>query len=97
MTLSYFHNGYAVIILPLCLDSEMLSAVAIKEHASVFYELKSFVGGSQRVAMQQHYYIWVCNSHSHKTASGNTLSLGKDTCVQLLHLGLYSCPEGNES
>lgn len=81
MTGSYFHNGCAVIILPLCLDSEMLSAVAIKEHASVFYELKSLVGGSQRVAMQLHYYIWMCNSHLHKMASGNTLLLGTNVCI----------------
>lgn len=51
MTESYFHNGCVAIILPLCLDSEMLSAVAIKEHASIFYELKSLVGCSQHVAM----------------------------------------------
>lgn len=42
MTVSYFHSGCTVIVFPLCLDSEMLSAVAIKEHASVFYELKRF-------------------------------------------------------
>lgn len=46
MTESYFHNGCTVIVFSACLDSEMLSAVAIEEHASVFYELKSFFGGS---------------------------------------------------
>lgn len=78
MTESYFNNGCTVIVFPPCLDSEMLSAVAIKEHSRVFYELKSFFGGSQRVAMQLHYFIWMCNSHLHEMASGNTLLLGKN-------------------
>lgn len=88
MTESYFHNGCAVIILPLCLDNEMLSAVAIKEHASVLYEHQSFIGGSRCVAMQLHYYIWMCDSHLHKMASGNTLLLGKNSYCVLVYIAV---------
>lgn len=52
MAESLFHYGCTVIVLALCLDNEMLSAVAIKEPVSVFYELKSFIWGSQHVATQ---------------------------------------------
>lgn len=43
MTESLFHNACTAIILPLCLDNEMLSAVAIKKPINVLYELKSFI------------------------------------------------------
>lgn len=92
----YFHNGCIVIILPLCLDSEMLSAVAIKEHASSFMNLNVWL---------EILNVWQC---SYITTFGCVIAiyirwhqatpyyLVEYVCIATA-FWLYSCPEGNES